>query len=275
MEEITLRNTASDGQPLEARFAPGMGMNLLSFSKGSIQVLDQSTKALFDERFAGLGALIGPHFHHRNESWIPPIKDESLFPHIARVKAKGIKEPFSHGIARYASWKVEKQSATRLKGRLSGKDEWNGVPLAQLEGQNFTYDFSAELTPRGLDIDLAVVSDTDSVVGIHYYYAVPRGTGTVRSSIRKDGKDEKLSYDFQKGIDQNFHSSNPLEGIIVYDAGDYRVTTLYQSPSQENSWQLYHPEGASFVCIEPLSAKDPRHPVLTASSLKIQIEIVT
>lgn len=272
MEKIILKQTASDGQPLEAHFAPMQGMNLLHYSKGVHQVLDQSTKAIFEERFAGLGALIGPHFHHRK--WIPPVKDEALFPHIARVKAKGINEPFSHGIARYAPWKVEKNNESQLKARLSGKDEWNGIPLAALEGQNFVYEFSADLTPKGLTLELAIVSETDSLVGIHYYYHVPRGTGTVRSFIRKEGKKEEFTCDFQTPIDANFHPADPLEGEIEFDAGDYKVVTRYQSPSQENSWQLFHPEGASYVCIEPLSAQDPRHPVLTASRLKIQIEIV-
>jgi len=274
MQEIILKQTAIDGQPLEVRFASDAGMNLLHYSKGTIQVLDQSTKVLFEDRYAGLGALIGPHFHHRNPACIPAIKDESLFPHIARVRAKGINEPFSHGIARYAPWKVEKIGEAKLKGRLTGKDEWNGVSLAALEGQNFTYDLNAELTPHGLVLDLAVVSDTDSVVGIHYYYAVPRGKGTVESLIHREGKEEKFVYEIGNAIDSNFHPAKPLEGKIDFNAGDYRVVTRYQSPSQENSWQLFHPEGASYICIEPLSAADPRHPVLTASRLKIHIEII-
>lgn len=274
MDEITLKHTALSGQELEARFAADRGMNLLYYRKGDIQVLDQSTRALFDERFAGLGALIGPHFHHRNLSWIPAVKDEALFPHIARIKAKGIQEPFSHGIARYAPWKVEKVSDSKLKARLTGKDEWNGVPLASLEGQNFTYDLTAELTSEGLVLTLSIVSDTDSVVGIHYYYAVPHGKAVVKSAIRKEGKSEEFIYSFDQPIDANFHPAEPLKGKIEFDTQDYKVITTYESPSQENSWQLFHPEGASYICIEPLSAADPRHPVLTASSLKIRIEIV-
>src|SRR5687767_2858709 len=93
---ILLRQESQDGEPLEARFAPLRGMNLLSYKKGEIEAIDQSTRPLFEERSAGLGAFIGPHFHHR--TLIPPVPDESLFPHIAILKARGVQEPFSHGI---------------------------------------------------------------------------------------------------------------------------------------------------------------------------------
>lgn len=43
--------------------------------------------------------------------------------------------------------------------------------------------------------------------------------------------------------------------------------------SEENCWQLYHPEGASFVCIEPISSQDPRHPNLSVSAISIRLAI--
>ena len=77
-------------------------------------------------------------------------------------------------------------------------------------------------------------------------------------------------------MDNTFHPfPHPLNGTIILelDAIDYRLTTKYSSPSQENSWQLYHPKGASFVCIEPLSAQDIRHPNLTTSNILITLQI--
>src|SRR5690349_11544962 len=112
MEPIILENTTHDGSPLQATFLPDKGMNLVSYKKGGVEVIDPSTKSLFEERYAGLGALIGPHFHRRRTDALPKIPDESLFPHIARVKAKGVHDPFSHGIARYAPWKAEKKNNT-------------------------------------------------------------------------------------------------------------------------------------------------------------------
>src|ERR1700733_4771417 len=183
MESITLKSQNTQGDILEAIFLPDKGMNMVSFKRDGVQVIDQSTRSMFEERFAGLGALIGPHFHHRNPDIIPQIKDESLFPHIARVKAKGVQEPFSHGIARYAPWQA-KATDTKISATLTGKDTWNGVALSALEGQNFKMQFSAELTPQGLQLELSVVSDTDSVVGIHYYYHLPKGTATVISGVQ-------------------------------------------------------------------------------------------
>ena len=290
MDPIVLTSTSESGQPLEATFLPDQGMNMVSFKKGNLEVIDQSTKALFEERYAGLGALIGPHFHHRRTEILPKITDESLFPHIARVKSKGVNEPFSHGIGRYAPWKAI-VSGNTVKATLTGKDLWNGVALSTLEGQNFTMHFNATLKPQGLQLDLDVVSDTDSLVGIHYYYHLPQGTGKVLSTVQPEyvDKGEKkplpaawsgnenhtLAFDLTNEADYNFFPyPSPRGGQIILDAGTYKLKTNYQGASAENSWQLYHPKGASFVCLEPLSAQDPRHPNLTVSSLKITLTIM-
>ena len=287
---ITLKNKTTRGESLEVTYLPEKGMNMISFKKGDLEIIDQSTKALFEERFAGLGALIGPHFHHKNAAVVPKVKDESLFPHIARVKAKGIQDPFSHGIGRYAPWQVEAREHW-VRGILTGKDQWNGVPLAELEGQNFKMTFEAELLPDGLHLDLAIVSDSDSLVGIHYYYHLPEGKGVVKSEVQDfilDHNERKpipsswnfneqhqLIYPLEQDTDFTFFPfPDPLEGSILLDAGVYRLRTKYSCLSQENSWQLYHPAGASFVCIEPLSSQDPRHPNLTVSSLKIHLQIL-
>lgn len=291
MSTVTLTAKSADGTPIEASFLPDTGMNLASFRKGNTEVIDQSTKVLFDERFAGLGALIGPHFHRRRPETLPKFGDESLFPHIARVKAKGPQDPFSHGIGRYAPWKYEATGST-IKAVLTGKDTWNGIPLSAIEGQNFTLRFTAALSSAGLNIDFNVVSDTDSVVGIHYYYHLPQGKGTVTAAVQKEfieqnerkplppnwtlDSQQKLLFDLENEADYTFFPfPNPRQGKITLDAVDYRLETSYVCQSQENSWQLYHPKGASFVCIEPLSAQDPRHPNLSVSGININLDIIT
>lgn len=271
MQTIVLEETASDGKRLQATFAPEQGMNLLSFKKGDIEVIDQSTKNLFDERFAGLGALIGPHFHRKRAESIPKVKDESLFPHIARVKAKGVQDPFSHGIGRYAPWKVE-GTKNSIKAVLTGKDTWNNVTLAELEGQNFKMEFNVNLKPNGLFLHLAVVSDTDSLVGIHYYYALKNGKGRITSEIKN--KHLVLDIDKESEMDFTYRPYDPLEGLILLETEDYSLRTKYRCASEENAWQLYHPKGASFVCIEPISSQDPRHPNLTVSGIDIHLEII-
>lgn len=287
--ELILKNKTPQGEVLQATFLPEQGMNMISYKKGDVEVIDQSTRPLFDERFAGLGALIGPHFHHRNPAIIPKIADEGLFPHIARVKAHGVMEPFSHGIARYAPWKVT-NTENSVSATLTGKDTWNGVSLAALEGQNFTMRYRGTLLPNGLQIELDVVSDTDSLVGIHYYYHLPKGFGKVISAVKPEYIDhgqkkplpphwkidsqQMLTFDLNEEADDTFFPfPNPREGKITLDTGVYKLVTTYISPSQENCWQLYHPKGASYVCIEPISSQDPHHPNLSVSSLKIHLEI--
>lgn len=289
MKEIVLKNRTASGMPLEATYLPDHGMNMISFKMGSVEVIDQSTRSLFEERSAGLGALIGPHFHRRRSEILPRIKDENLFPHIARVKAKGIEDPFSHGIARYAPWQAQ-ATPTKVTAAISGKDAWNGIPLAELEGQNFKMLFASELTSQGLSIDLSVVSDADSLVGLHYYYYLPNGKGTITSRVHKTIIDQgtrksipeswlsdqhRIKISLDHALDCTFTPfPNPLEGHIVLDTEAYSLATTYSCLSQENSWQLYHPQGSSFVCIEPLSSQDPRHPNLTVSSLNINLQIL-
>lgn len=290
-DAIILKNQSPSGEILQATFLPDHGMNLISFKKGSIEAIDQSTRTLFDERFAGLGALIGPHFHRRHPATLPKIADESLFPHIARVKAKDTPDPFSHGIARYAPWKAE-AGETSVKATLSGKDTWNGVPLAALEGQNFKMNFNASLTTSSLNINIDVVSDSDSLVGLHYYYHLPEKTGRVLAAVQPKyigpngleplpdtwniNNQQLLIFDLDQEADFTFFPfPSPREAKITLDTGLYQLITSYTCQSSENCWQLYHPKGASFVCIEPISSQDPRHPNLTVSALQISLEIST
>lgn len=286
---ITLKNKTQDGTPLEATYLPEKGMNMISYKRGEVEVIDPSTKKDFDLRFAGLGALIGPHFHTRNPSVIPPIKDETLFPHIAEVRKENRSDPFSHGIGRYAPWKFE-ATETKIKATLSGKDTWMDIPLADLEGQQFKMLFESELTPEGLKLNLSVTSDTDSIIGIHYYYRLPQGKGRIISRVQEryianrqlqpipsswDYDDShRLRYELDKDTDFTFHPfPNPTEGEILLETTEFQLMTTYACASEENAFQLYHPKGASFVCIEPVSAKDPRAVNLTASSLSIHLQI--
>lgn len=291
MSAIVLEHQTKQGEHLQATFLPEKGMNLISFKKNDLEVIDQSTQNLFEERYAGLGALIGPHFHRRRAEILPQIKDEHLFPHIARVKAKGVQDPFSHGIARYAPWKAE-ATAMSVKAQLTGKDTWNSVPLSALEGQNFTMNLEAHLRENGLFLNLSIISDTDSLVGIHYYYALPQGKGRiiseVQNQVRIQGElqpippdwhfdsQQRLTFDLQNEADFTFRPyPDPLKGNILLETEKYHLRTRYECICSENCWQLYHPKDASFVCIEPISAQDPRHPNLTVSSLKIHLEILS
>lgn len=292
--EVVLRNRTGSGEDLEAVFNPGKGMNLLSFKRGSIQIIDQSSRSLFEESSNGLGAIIGPHFGSRKLDIIPPVSQtqESLFTHITRLKEIGISDPFAYGIGRYAPWQFQSTS-TKIQGTLSGKDIWNGVPLSALEGQGFKMWFSAELTASALEIEMSVVSDSDSLVGIQYHYRLPNGKGKIVSSVQKEG----IFFEGRREIfkEYNLDSQQRLtqvlgdevekldcvflpfpdhrRGDILLETEEYHLLTSYSCVCQENSWKLSYPNNASYVCIQPVSSQDPYHPNLTVSSIKIRLEI--
>lgn len=292
MTTITLKNETPNGEPLTATYLPEKGMTMISYKKGKQEVIDQSTKPLFEERFAGLAPLIGPHFHRRKPEILPKIPNEEAFPHIAKVKARGEGiDPFTHGVGRYAPWNYE-ATETTIKGVLKGSDVWNDVELKTIENQDFTMHFFAELTPKGLKLELSVVSDSDSIIGIHYYYHLPRGTGTVYSKVQDkyiaidkvlkiphswnyDEKTQLLTYPLNQDTDFTFHPfPDPTAGEVLLDAGDYQIKTHFTAPSEECAFQLWHPVDASFVCIEPVSAYNPRGLNLSVSSVKIELEIL-
>lgn len=288
MQEVTLTHTLSSGGEYRATFCPEGGMNLQSFQRNGLEVIDSHTRPLFDERSAGLGALIGPHFHRRQTAILPKIENENRFPHIARVKAKGTQDPFSHGIARYAPWSFE-ATENRIDATLKGKDEWKGSSLAHLEGQDFTMQYQAELSEKGLKLKLSVVSDSESMVGTHFYYRLPVGAATITADTQplyRDGsewkpfpqewsyRDHQLTWDLSQAADYGFQSFfNPCGGKILLTTSEYKLETHFSTGQAEQSWQLYRPKDASFVCIEPLSAKDPRRPVLSVSTVEIILNI--
>ncbi len=290
MNKVKLKNISPTGEPLVATFLPEGGMNLCSYKLGDIEVMDQKTLPLYEQRRAGLGALIGPHFHQRQE--ISTGFNETLFPHIAKGKAEGRKDPFSHGIARYVPWKYV-ASETQIKGRLTGDDLYKGVPLKVFEGQNFSMTFEARLLPNGLFIEYKVDSEKPSLVGLHYYYAFS-GKGVVHGSVKptyrdqdqwkplpeewKNGKENHLHFTLPQAADFGFlpekKTPNDHDYQIILDTEDYSLHIEYNTVSDhEISCQVYHPKGGTFVCIEPLSAKSPPNPKLNRSSLEAKIEI--
>lgn len=286
-----LKAFSKDNQPIIAKFNPQVGMNLMSFTWGDFEIIDQCTSVLFNERCAGLGALIGPHFHHRKEGDIPNIEVSSLFPFTKHLLLNGQKEPFSHGIARYVPWNY-KGDATSIFGTLNGSDEYQGIKLAALEGQDFTLEYQATITSEGLDIEYQVNSKKPSVIGLHYYYSLPGKQGEVFSRIDPMYHDfqgwkkvphswyhqlpNKLGLKVASTFDADFGFrpwANQLSSTITLKTSKYCLHITYQANSEENAWQLYHPKDATFVCIEPVSAKNPREAKKTFAHLKINIQV--
>jgi hypothetical protein len=290
MKEIILEHTLKDGSRLTATFLPDYGMNLSSLKKDDIEVIDQSTKNLFDERLSGLGPLIGPHFHHRKESEIPIVADETIFPHLKAVRKSGSKEPFSHGIARYVPWNYE-CTKTSLSSHLSGMDTYREITLASLEGFDFLMTFKANLTDNGLEIEMHTDSMIKpSIAGLHYYLALGLGPYSVKMKCQKQYGDKgilrdiperwmdengDLNLDLKESIDYTFRPSlQNFTGKAYLETQTHTVEIEYKTLNDENAFQIYHPEGASFVCIEPVTAKNPRDMRQKKNSLSVLFNII-
>ena len=283
---------SSSGKSVKALFNPDIGMNLMSYSLDDIEVIDQNTMPMFEERMAGLGALIGPHFHHRKENEIPSFDVSKLFSFIPKLIEKGQKEFFSHGIARYVPWKYEGDK-TSITATLSGDTKFNGYYLRDIEGKSFDLKYHAALTEDQLSIQYSMEADKPSVIGLHYYYALVDKKGVVSSLVdpkyhHPDGWKtipdtwyvNKNELGFKVGpeteADFGFRPFNDaLETQIELDTGSYKLQINYQSCSEENAWQLYHPKDASYVCLEPVSAKNPREAKNLACELNVQLKILT
>lgn len=247
----------------EASFDPENGMNLLSFKKNGLEVIDQTTSSK-------KGPLIGPHFHI----------------HTAYEPPNGAS--YHHGIARYATWRYV-NSQTQIKGHLSSKDSLEGYPLSLLEGQNFEMTFEARLIPTGLRIKLEITSEHPSMVGLHYYFKkgskalihaevedTYNDQGVLRPIPENWKKGKQLFYDLNEQTDFGFIPvDSPHEHKVMYETNDYSMIVHYQTANPlEVQFQLYSPKQASFVCIEPMSAAEPRQPNLTHSILETKFEIL-
>lgn len=279
MEEIILNY-----KNYTAIFRPDRGMNLSSFAKVGVEALDLSTLSLFEERMAGLGALIGPHFHHRKEADIPSFPLEDYFPHIAKLKTQ---EPFSHGIGRYVPWAYQLEE-NAFVATLKGSDEIGPYTLSQLEGFDFQMELKGFLNHQGLHLDYSIESEKPSVIGFHYYYATSE-EGRVEApceayyreakgliEIPREWKEgERLCYLLNRETDFTFRPpSGKRETAIELKTPQQHLRITYKAYQDEHAWQLYHPKGATFVCIEPVSAQNPREARSLKSRLEITVEIL-
>lgn len=289
MKRVVLENRSLDGQLIQAVFLPEGGMNMISYQKGGIEVIDQSTKPLFEERYAGLGAIIGPHFHKRSKEAVPLLQDETIFPHIASEKKKGVADPFSHGIGRYVPWEEVVYDEHSIRGKLSSKNKYKSISLKEIEGMDFEMHFSAQLLSDGLHIHFQVESDKPSLTGLHYYYRLG-GQAQVYASVKDKYNDQGvfkampprwydkehhlLVYDLKETADYGFipYTENAK---IEYRSDLFGLNIEFPSPKHTRAWQLFHPENASFVCIEPLSVDNPRLLDDIKSELQVRIEILT
>ncbi|MCH9611547.1 MAG: hypothetical protein S4CHLAM102_00170 [Chlamydiia bacterium] len=288
---VILRNQSEDGSPLTATFNPTKGMNLMSYTKGSIEAIDQNTREPFEKRRAGLGALIGPHFHHRKNSRIPTIPHPEEIPWAQEILDSGQKECFSHGLGRYAPWDFE-ASENAIKATLTSSSKLAGMRLKELEGFDFSMQVAAKLEKDGLYFSLHVEGTLPTVIGQHYYYAIQDQSCTIKALTENQYDDKNtlhpipnewkstdnpsslhLNIEPTTSLDYGFHPiTNPAH--ILMKTGSHTLEVSYWPENDQNVFQIYRPANATYVCIEPMTTYFPRNVVQTQSSINTRISII-
>jgi hypothetical protein len=285
MDNITLKS-----ENVVAVFSKEHGMNLMHLEVANNELIAQSTQSLFEERFAGLGSLIGPHFYQRELGDIKEVPSEELFPHIARVKAEGRRDPFSHGIARYAPWKVD-ASKNSVRASLNSQELWNGTSLTDLEGFSFQMNLLATLLPKGISLDYSVEAEKKSIIGLHYYYTLPTSGGKIKAKVEKQYSENRewkpmpdsfldeagdLCFDAMQEVDLGFIPKKGEDGFfeVLFENEFYTLKVSFKADVEEISWQLFRPKDGEYICIEPLSARNPLKPTYKKSRLLVKIEIL-
>lgn len=265
-----------------AKVCPSRGMNLVSIQYDTHELIDPSTRKEYLSNYSGLAPLICPHFYERDA--IPKFSKEQ-FPFAKRRIDEGKKDPFSHGICRYAPWQYTK-SKSGIKARIQGSDMWNGVALSDLEGFDFEATFDLELTDQGIHYRLSVQGERPCIVGQHYYYQLP-APGSI---LRFEGEEDYFDGTTKKRVPQEWKSTSGIEIPITpktaldycfHIRGDTKRVTLasnlydmhveFSSSTGEPSCQVYRPANASYICIEPNSAALPRRLELKQNALEVSL----
>ena len=288
MDEIVLQNFAESGEIWKAVFLPSKGMTLKSLKKGDVELIDQSTMAPFEKRNSGLGPLIGPHFHTHTKYKYPEKIFQMPFSHMKTIIEEKRKDPFSHGIARYAPWNST-HSETQIQGVLKGSDIWEGVPLSYLEGQDFELNFSAKLLANGLHIELKIQSEKPSMLGLHYYYKIQTEKSIVKGDVVNQYNDQgkiikpipkdwidngHLAFDLKQEADFGFipNLTEHHQYIMHVEMGKHMLHFGFNTEdTNQMQCQVFHPKDSSYVCIEPMTAYEPRKPILNRSRLEAHI----
>lgn len=247
-----------------ASFDEERGLNLVSFKKNGLEIIDQSESSK-------KGPIIGPHFHVHTTHTAPDGKE------------------YHHGLGRYAKWSNVVHSETQIRANISGSEKLGEYTLAELEGQQFEMRFDIRLIPSGLRLKLEVISDEPSMCGFHYYYKLGpnpiihaevndqyNDQGTLKKIPAEWKKDKQLYFDLTQEADFGFvPAQNQYDHKIVYQNDNYELNIVYlPAHPDEVQFQIYTPKDASFVCIEPMSAVEPRKPKLKHSLLEMKLEII-
>jgi hypothetical protein len=272
---------------IRAQFDPEHGLNMMSLIIDEIEVIDQKTKKGFLESSRGLGPIIGPHFYHRRSDTIPFLGDEVMQKLHQIINFRDDPEPFSHGIGRYVPWKIVSQDKKHFKAHLSSKDPILNLTLGDIEGFDFSLEFTAKVTERTLHISYNAKSSLEPVVvGLHTYYGIYPGMHQVELSgapfyydkLQKRAvptewlKDSRLFVPLDRALDFTFTPQLNKDGFGTVEVKNgVHTLTISAKADPDLSFQIYKDPASSFVCIEPIAAINPR--IVTKKHALLEVKI--
>lgn len=198
--------------------------------------------------------VIGPHFGSR----IP-----ELF--------RGERDPVPNGAAHTAFWSLESKRERSIATCSAAPDS----PLAELEKQPFSLRVEAGLDAGDLMLIASHMSETDSVIGIPFAFAVPKRRGVVETRVQSASRRDDqgwIRYACNEPIEAHFSPyPSPVMGSIRLETERYTLLVEYRSRCEENSWQLTVPQEGEWVEITLFTATNPRKPILSSNALEVRI----
>jgi galactose mutarotase-like enzyme len=241
---------------MRALISPGLGMSLVAFSVDSVSILDEGRLRPFLDVRKGLGPIIVPHF---GESDFTPTMDLGAIPHVAKLSALGVKDPFQHGVGRYSAWTFTAEKR-KVRGTIEGTTRLAGIPLADLEGFGFKSTVTYELDAEGLKISFDLIGEKPVAAGIHFYYdLINRQTAVAELPVEEAPAGEQvLRLDFRQAHNTIYHPRRTNDLCTYRLTTDrYTLETTVRVRGQESQTFdcviLHSPDGVPYACIEPVS----------------------
>ncbi len=264
-----------------AEVMPDAGMTLRSLRMGDIESICQSRASQFTSCRKGYGPLIGPHFNQRAQLPAAALANMARWPQTDALARMGFRDPWQHGVARYAPWEYA-ASSDSIRAKLTGDQEMHGLPLSAVQGGNFELHLAMQLAGNALRVHYTAQADFPPVIGLHYYYALPGDQGRVRAPVTGvmhaggqsvpippeclDASGRSLDLPLDRKLDNVFQlRPGPIELITT----THTVTTMPESGAE--SLVIFHPGFDGWVCVEPLSSANLSQPAGNRAEMSLTI----
>jgi hypothetical protein len=244
---------ALQNQNIRAVISPTFGLSLIDLCFQDIPILDRSREQAFLESRKGLGPLILPHFNQRES--LPEV-DFEAFEHVPYLRKMNVRDPFQHGVGRYAAWRYRADQDS-VTGSLTSSDRIQGYEIAEITGFAFQVEVCYRITETGLNIHFDLNAEQPVEAGIHFYYDLKnRHTAVVELPV--EGQSETAVFHFDRGHDTTYIPSKTNRfATYTLTTDRYVLRTIVPvlgNPSNTfDAVTLFSPEEERFVCIEPLS----------------------